>query len=126
MRTFARGALLGTLSLGLALASAPAPVRAEMIGTEQMLSAQSRADDIDTVRSFMSRDAVAAELERFGVDPVQARDRVAALSEQELRQLADGIRSEPAGAGVLEVIGVVFLVLLILELVGVTNIFSRI
>jgi hypothetical protein len=32
----------------------------------------------------------------------------------------------PAGAGVIEVIGIVFVILLILELIGVTNIFTRI
>lgn len=126
MKTFARGALLGILSLGVVLVSAPAPVRAEMIGTEQMMSTASRADDLSTVNAFMAREAVTAELERYGVDPLQTQMRVAALSDQELRQLADSIRDQPAGAGALAVVGIVFVVLLILELVGVINIFNRI
>jgi hypothetical protein len=53
---------------------------------------------------------------------------VEALSARELNLLAQHIDELPAGAGaegVLAVIGVVFIVLLILELVGVTNVFSR-
>ena len=50
--------------------------------------------------------------------------RVAALSTEELRQLKLQIDELPAG-GLLAVIGVVFVVLLILELVGVTNIFNN-
>jgi hypothetical protein len=54
-----------------------------------------------------------------------ATQRAAALSESELRLIQNKINSLPAGQGALEVIGIVFLVLLILELVGVTNIFNR-
>ncbi len=126
MKGFARGALSGLLCLGVVLTTLPAPVRAEMIGTEQMMSAQSRADDLSTVSAFMSRTAVTTELEKMGVDPAQASNRVAALSDAELSQLAQHVREQPAGGdGVLAVIGIVFIVLIILELIGVTHIFSR-
>ena len=47
------------------------------------------------------------------------------MPDQELQQLADRLQDLPAGGdSALAVIGVVFLVLLILELVGVTNIFT--
>jgi hypothetical protein len=64
----------------------------------------------------------------LGVNPDEVRQRVEALSDQELNMLAQHIDDLPAGAGaegVLVVIGIVFLVLIILELVGVTNVFSR-
>lgn len=123
MNGFSRGALTGVLCLGLTMTTAP--VRAEVIGTEQILAESSRAEDLQRVQRFMSRDAAVAEFEKFGVDPAEARARVAALSDAELRELAQAIDQQPAGAGALEVIGIVFIVLLILELVGVTHIFSR-
>ncbi len=123
-RSAARGALIGMLCSGMVLLSFPA--RAELIGTETMLSAESRQSDLATVEAFMTRDAVRAELESFGVDANDAALRVASLSDTELRQLAGEIQQQPAGAGVIGVLGVVFLVLLILELVGVTNFFTRI
>ena len=49
-----------------------------------------------------------------------------ALSAAELAQLDGRLDQLPAGAGIVEVVGVVFVVLLILELVGVTDIFTAI
>ena len=67
-----------------------------------------------------------ARLVSLGVDPDQARARVAALTPAEALQLQNRIDALPAGAGALEVIGIVFLILLILELTGITNIFHKI
>lgn len=125
MKSFVRGALCGSLCLGLALSAMPSPVRAAIIGTEQIVSGAARGDDLRTVQDFLSRNAVAAELEQYGADAADAQQRVAALSDVELRELADNIRNAPAGAGVIEIVGIVFIILLILELVGITNIFSR-
>jgi hypothetical protein len=50
---------------------------------------------------------------------------VAALTDEELRKLARQVGDAPAGGSALAVIGVVFLVLLILEAVGVIDIFKK-
>lgn len=123
-RSAARGALIGLLCSGMVLLSFPA--RAEIIGTESMVATEARSNDLAAVQAFMSRDEVRAELQSFGVDADAAALRVAALSDAELQQLAGRIDQQPAGAGALAVVGIVFVVLLILELVGVTNVFTRI
>lgn len=126
MKGFARGAFTGILCLGLVMTTAPMTAQAGMIGTEQMVSTHQRAEDLNTVSAFMTRADAVAEMEKLGVDPADAQTRVASLSDQELSQLAQNIREQPAGAGgVFVVLGVVFLVLVILEVVGVTHIFSR-
>lgn len=126
MKGFARGAFTGILCLGLVMTTAPMTAQAGMIGTEQMVSTRQRAEDLNTVSAFMTRADAVAEMEKLGVDPADAQTRVASLSDQELSQLAQNIREQPAGAGgVFVVLGVVFLVLVILEVVGVTHIFSR-
>lgn len=99
--------------------------QAGMIGTEQLASSQARDSNLLTVESFMARADVREQLEIWGVEPAQAEARVASLSDTELQQLAQNIESQPAGSGALAVVGIVFVVLLILELVGVTNIFTR-
>jgi len=126
MKGVVRGALTGVLCLGVLMVMTPAPARAAMIGTEQIIATQTRSDDLNTVNAFMSRQEATAEMEKLGVDPADAQRRVASLSDEELSRLAQNIREQPAGAdgGVFVVLGVVFLVLLILELVGVTHIFS--
>ena len=50
----------------------------------------------------------------------------ALLTPMEQQLLQQKIADLPAGAGVVEVIGIVFIVLLILELLGVTDIFKKI
>jgi len=60
----------------------------------------------------------------MGVDAAQVDSRIAAMTDAELRSLAGEIENLPAGADALAVIGIVFLVLLILEAVGVLDIFK--
>lgn len=124
MRSSLRNLLIGWLAVVFVFAGLPA--QAGMIGTEQLVTAGSRDASLSTITQFMARDDVQQQLQVWGVEPVQAADRVAQLSDTELQRLALNIDSQPAGAGALAVIGVVFLVLLILELVGVINVFQRI
>jgi len=69
---------------------------------------------------------VQEQLELLGIDPQSAQKRLASLTAEEIALLNQRLHEMPAGAGALEVIGVVFLVLLILELVGAINIFQKI
>ena len=80
----------------------------------------------DIFQDFLLQDAVQLQLEKMGVSPEQAKERVAALTPMEQQFLQQKIADLPAGAGVVEVIGIVFIVLLILELLGVTDIFKKI
>ena len=61
----------------------------------------------------------------LGVDPAKVESRVAALTDGELRALADKVNDAPAGGDALAVVGIVFIVLLILEAVGVIDIFKK-
>ncbi len=99
---------------------------AAVISTEQAVVAAERSERLDRVAAFLARADVATELERFGVDPALAADRAAALSDAELAELDGRIADAAAGGDLLAVLGIVFVVLLVLELVGVTNIFNRI
>ena len=61
---------------------------------------------------------------RLGADPAQVDGRIASLSDAELMRVQGELDRAPAG-GVLAVVGIVFVVLLILELTGVIDIFKR-
>jgi hypothetical protein len=111
---------LAMLNLG-----SPLVARAELIGTLQAVEANTRAQDLATVSSALAHDQVRAQFVAFGVDPAQVETRVAALTDSELRTLAGKIAEAPAGADALAVIGIVFVVLLILEMVGVIDIFKK-
>jgi len=70
--------------------------QAGMIGTDQVVASTAQADRA-AVLSFVSRADVAGQLQSFGIDPSTARDRVAAMTDQELRTIAARIDSMPAG-----------------------------
>ena len=115
------------LCLALLNVGSPLVARAELVGTLQAVEASTRAQDLATVSATLARQEVRAQFAALGVDPAQVDARVAALTDAELRQLSTQLADLPAGAdSVLAVIGVVFLVLLILELVGVIDIFKKI
>lgn len=100
--------------------------RAAMIPTQKLIESSSTDHTRSQLQSMIARDDVRAELVRLGVDPVAAENRLATLTAEELQQLQGHMQDMPAGGSVLAVIGIVFLVLLILEMVGVTNVFSKI
>lgn len=115
-------ALLVTVVTCAAMESAAV---ADVIGTQQYLHAIDREAAIARVDSVLARNDVRAALERHGVDPADVDQRVAALTDDELRQLADGLDGQPAGGELLAVLGITFIVLLVLELLGVIHIFKK-
>ena len=83
---------------------------AGVIGTPEYLSATDRA----------------GQLVALGVDPADATQRIASLSDSELNLMTEKLDQLPAGGdGFFGVIGFVFIVLLILELTGVIDIFKK-
>lgn len=103
----------------------PLVANAQIIGTLQAVEVQSRAADLATVNATLAREQVRTQFASMGVDPNQVDARVASLTDSELHTLAGQMQNAPAGGDALAVIGIVFLVLLILEAVGVIDIFKK-
>ena len=114
------------VSVALVCSGFSSVVSASVISTQQALSADARTAMEGEVRSSLARDDVRQAMLRLGADPLQADARVASLSDVELMKLQGQLDRLPAGGDALAVIGIVFIVLLILELTGVTNIFNRV
>lgn len=106
--------------------SFPATSLAGLIGTDEMLAADVRSTQLSEIRDVLARSDVRSQMLGLGVDPAQVDTRLDALTDTELSQLSAGIRDLPAGGDAVAVIGIVFIVLLILELLGVTNVFTKI
>ena len=111
---------LAVLNLG-----SPLVAQAELVTTLQAVEASARTQDLAAVNAALAREEVRAQFEALGVEPAQVESRVAALTDSELRTLAGQMAEMPAGADALAVIGIVFLVLLILEAVGVIDVFKK-
>ena len=100
----------------------PLPSQAAMIATDNALAAQQR----DQVNQLLERADVQARLVDFGVKANDVKARVAALSDDEVAQLAAKSDSLPAGADGGAIIGalvLIFIVLLITDILGLTKIF---
>lgn len=114
--------ILTTALIGAGFSTA---VTAAVISTGDALSLQARQERIAAVQMVLARSEVRDAMIELGVDPMQAQQRVAALSDYELAQLQGQLSALPAG-GILSLIGAVFVVLLILEVTGVIDIFKKV
>lgn len=108
--------------------SCPAPgARAELVTTDRVIEDAAIAPR-DRVAAFLARDDVRMRLEALGIAPAEAQGRVDSLSDAEVRRISGKIDSLPAGQGTVgTVVGaavIIFVVLLITDILGLTNVFS--
>jgi hypothetical protein len=122
----ARGALLRLVSVSIVCMGFAQAAPAGMIGTAYMLDEESRAASLSHIEILLAREDVGRQLEAFGVERAMVLERLNGLSNAELLELEGQIQSQVAGGDILALIGAVFVVLLILELVGVINIFKSV
>ncbi len=76
----------------------PFNVHAGLIGTDEVVSIAQAQAARDMVRQFVDRTEVASQLQALGLTPEAAKDRVNALTDSEIVQLAAQMDRAPAGA----------------------------
>ena len=101
---------------------------AAMVATEKVVAATTpELDARARVAAFLDREDVQEILVRWDVDPGEAKARVAALTDAEASDLASRLDAMPAGGQVVGIIIgailLVFFVLLITDLLGLTDVF---
>lgn len=114
--------LAGVLATSIAFTSF-AQAAPTLITTEQVAEEEAQKDRALVMEAFQ-RPELQAKLQEFGVSLTDAQARVAALTDQEVSALARQIETAPAGGtDVLGFVLVIFIVLLITDIMGFTNIF---
>jgi hypothetical protein len=88
---------LGGLVLGAALCLQASAAMAGMVTTDNMAAQNQTAMEKAKVQSFLDRADVKDRLQGLGVGGTMAKDRVAAMTDQEAHVLAQNIDSLPAG-----------------------------
>jgi hypothetical protein len=126
-RKLVRPVLALTLT-AMVLAGVPAGAWAGMISTATVIAAEPapvRAADLALVQAQLARADVQQQLQALGVNPADAAQRAASLTDAELARLAQQMQHAPAGGdgGILAVVGIVFLVLLLLDYLEVIHVF---
>ena len=119
-----RGLLVRLVSVALVSAGFMQFSHAGMIDTGYMVDSEAREASLARVEVLLARDDVANQLAALGVEQAMITARLQGLSDAELLALEGQIDKQLAGGDAIAIIGIVFLVLMILELVGVTDIFK--
>ncbi len=120
-----RRACVTLVSASLVSLGMQAPAAAGIVGTAEAIAASQESGARAAIDATLARADVRAQLAQMGVDPAAIEGRLDALSDAEIAALADQVGQAPAGGDALAVIGIVFVVLIILELVGVIDIFKK-
>lgn len=115
------------LILSLIMGSMPLAVQAQpmaLVSTQQVLASEQVNADRARIGELLARTEVREQLAGFGVAPAEVEARVTALSDQEVRQMAEQLDNMPAGANaVVGALLTVFIILLVTDLLGLTNVF---
>ncbi|MBD3677484.1 MAG: PA2779 family protein [Rhodobacteraceae bacterium] len=97
--------------------------QAEMLSTDAAMSKYSGYADRDFLMSELQKDEIRNEIIALGVDPAEAEKRLAVLSDDEIATILSQMDEDSAGAGVVSVLVTVIVILMITDLLCVTQIF---
>lgn len=109
----------GMLALSLHLPAA----RAAMVGTEAVVQASQALAERDRLRDALNRTEVKQRLVSLGVDPAQVQARVDALTDDEANRLAKQMDEMPAGGDAIGWLVFIFVLLIITDVLGLTDVF---
>ncbi len=115
-----RRLIAGLLIVSIAGIGLPLPAHAGIVSTDAAFASAERG----RIASMLERADVRAQLEAYGVRAVDVKARVAALTDEEAAQLAGKLDSLPAGGdGIIGALLLIFVVLLITDILGLTKVF---
>ena len=100
---------------------------AAMIKTDAAVDADRAQSARELLNHFLAREDVRKALIAQGIDPLEAKNRIASLTDQEAQYVADQLERLPAGGDffvtLLVIVFLVFVILLITDITGYTDIF---
>jgi len=127
LRKYSRIVALPLVALMMAVTMPLGVAQAALVGTDQVVAPSQAEADRARVAAFIAREDVRAEMRKMDVDPDEAKRRVAVMSDMEIQRVAARIDTTPAGQGaagaIIGAIVTIFIILLITDLLGLTDIF---
>lgn len=123
MMGYVKRGIGGVILMTLTMVGLQAPAYAGMVGTGAVIDRQQAVMERGQLLTALNREDVREQLIAMGVDPQAARERVASLSDDELRSVAGHVGDLPAGGDILVVAVLIFLVLLFTDIMGYTHVF---
>jgi hypothetical protein len=114
-----RKSIIAWVSVLLMFFTQIAPLQAAIVGNESLMSDITRADLIKSLDKAEVQNLLISK----GVDPEAAKLRIQQMNDDELASLQQNFQQLPAGAGGLGTVAFIFVVLLITDMIGATDIF---
>jgi hypothetical protein len=122
MMHFLRRPTAALLSILLALMPM-LPAQAAMIGNEQIVNQSLSVQTRDSLRQLFEQDTARQQLQAWGVSPDQINTRINSLTDAELARINQQVGDLNAGGNVLGILLVIFIIFVITDVIGATDIF---
>jgi len=98
-------------------------VFAGMVTTADLISEQGVHSEKQRLQEMLSSDRVQSQLIEMGVSPDDAKHRLANMTDEEVATFASKMDDMQAGSGVIGALVLVFVILLVTDLLGYTDVF---
>jgi hypothetical protein len=115
--------LTALLAVSILFVSVQPAVNAAIVSTSDLVATEQSKISREYLLNSLEREEVRTALTSQGVDLEMAKQRVSSMTDEEIRALNQKMDEMPAGGGVVGVVVIVFLVLIITDLVGWTDVF---
>jgi hypothetical protein len=113
-----------SILLSLSLITLPVlPTQAALVGNAELLGSATVSADRNQLMQALEQDSVQQQLAALGISQEQAMQRIARMTDQEVAQLNQQLADLPAGGDVLGLLVLIFLVFIITDAIGATDIF---
>lgn len=124
IRSLPRSAALLFASVFLVMSLSLPAAQAGMIGTDMFANAEHVETQRQDILDLLEREQMREQLMSWGVEPADAEQRVSSMTAAEVQSLHDRMQDMPAGgSSVVGALLVGFLVLLVTDILGYTDVF---
>ncbi|WP_372748567.1 PA2779 family protein [Litorivivens sp.] len=97
--------------------------QAGVISSAEMIAEQQQFESKQSLKAYLDRDDVKQQMVEMGVSPADVDSRIDAMTPAELAELNTALQEAPAGAGLVGVVLTIFIVFVITDVIGATDIF---
>ena len=99
------------------------PAQAAMIGNDQIVNQGLSHQTRDGLQQLFEQETAQQKLQAWGVTPDQIKSRIDSLTDAEIARINQQVNDIQAGGDVLGLLLVIFLVFVITDIIGATDVF---
>lgn len=97
---------------------------ADVVSSDEVMISEQQQYNQQQLLAYVDSDAVQAKLVSLGVDSAEAKNRIANMTSAEITALNSQMQDMPAAGSIAGTVLTVLIVITVLDLLGVTDVFS--